>query len=65
MADKKYKSQAEKAASAAKSQKATHNGTKKAGKKAKEMPVKQQNVPVRLISSVVFLGLFILWGSSG
>jgi len=60
MADKKYKSQAEKAASAAKSKKTTHSGSKKSGAKAKETPIKQQNVPVRLITSVVFLGLFIL-----
>lgn len=63
MAEKK-KSQAEKAASAAKSKSTSQKGSgaKKATAKGKSVPIaKTSNVPVRLISSVVFLGLFILF----
>ncbi len=60
MAEKKRKSQAEKVASAAKAKsgkKNTDAGKKKSAKAAPE----QQRVSPRVISSLVFLGLFILF----
>ena len=62
MADKKRKSQAEKAATSAKAKKS--NSTKSAPKKAgtnKPTTTKTAAVPARVISSVVFLGLFVLF----
>lgn len=61
MADKKHKTQAEKAASAAKAGKSGNKATTKpvAGK-GKAVPEKERKIPPRLISSVVFLCVFIL-----
>lgn len=64
MAEKKNRSQAEKAASAAKSKSTAKKGStaKKSASKGKSSPIKQQSgVPSRLISSMVFLSLFILF----
>ncbi len=59
MADKKYKSQAERVAKTAKTTKKKTTG--KASPKMQEAKGKEQHIPVRLISSLVFLGLFILF----
>ena len=62
MADKKRKTQAEKAASASKTKKKSADKVKKAGSKSQVQPVleKERQIPVRLMTSLVFLGLFIL-----
>ena len=62
MADKKRKTQAEKAASASKAKKSSADKVKKAGSKSQVQPVpeKERQIPVRLMTSLVFLGLFIL-----
>ena len=72
MANKKQKTHAEKAASAAQGKKAKAENTKAGSGKAtsgKNEPAKQvtpakqeSQVPVRLITSVVFLGCGILFG---
>ena len=59
MAVQKRKSQAEKAAAAAKSKKAKNTSTEK--KKITDQQAQNVQIPNRLISSVVFLGLFILF----
>ena len=59
MAEKKQKSQAEKAASAAKNKSGSKQSTTK--KKAVEAEKKERSVPVRVISSLIFLGLFVLF----
>ena len=59
MAEKKHKSQAEKAASGAKSKTAKTAASAK-NSSAKKSEVVQEKVPVRLITSVTFLGLFIV-----
>ncbi len=57
MAQKKHKSQAEKAASAAKGR-----NSAKTPKKGKGDSVKsEQKIPVRVISSLIFLSLFVLF----
>ena len=63
MAKKDQKSQAQKAASAAKSKSKNTNKKEAAGKKtAAVQPEKQETkIPVRLISSLVFLACFILF----
>ena len=62
MADKVRKSQAELAASKTKNKKKTSKGRATAQSKTSK-PIKEQNhdIPVRLISSVVSLGLFVLF----
>jgi len=63
MSEQKYKSQADKAA-APKKKKVSKSAPKKESKKAKvsvnSVPA-ERKIPVRLISSVLFLGLFILF----
>ncbi len=63
MAEKKYKSQAEKAASAAKSRKAKTYKVKRDPSKQTKPTKKEQprEIPVRLISSAVCLILFVLF----
>ncbi len=66
MAENKHKSQAEKAVSAAKSKntssrKSTSQKNKPAPAKKQEATQKEQQIPVRLITSVVSLSLFILF----
>ena len=65
MAGQKHKSQAEQAASAAKSKKAnrTVNGKKMPKDKIRASAAvkKEHGIPVRVISSAIFLGLFILF----
>jgi len=59
MADKKRKSQAEKAAAAAKKSSGKSN---KASKQGKNAPAKKERrVPIRVISSLIFLSLFVLF----
>ena len=60
MAEKKQKSQAEKAASAAKTKKVNEKENKKGKAEAKNAP-QESAIPARLISSVVFLGLFVVF----
>ena len=64
MAEKKHKTQAEKAASAGKSKKAAPSKNSSAGKGNKQKndtPVKKEReIPVRFITSVIFLAAFIL-----
>ena len=65
MADKKHKSQAEKAASTARA-KTTQSGKSTATKttqksKNKQTAIKSPGVPIRVISSIIFLCLFILF----
>ena len=67
MAEQKRKTQAEKAASAAKMKKNAAKNTsatsKTSGKKIKQeaaVPVKENQIPVRFITSCAFLGLFVL-----
>ena len=64
MAENKRKTQAEKAASASKSNKATNGKSNKPVKKSSQTkeaePMKERQIPVRLITSMVFLGLFVL-----
>lgn len=57
MKEKKKKSQAEKAASAAKSKKDTAKKNKEKNTAAKP----ESQLPVRLISSLIFIGLFVLF----
>ena len=59
MADKKRKTQAEKAASVSK--KSTSNGKKAVKNDSKQSTAAEHRIPIRLISSIVFLGLFILF----
>ena len=59
MAEHKYKSQADKAA-ASKGKKKTIKKNEKPKVSVSDMP-KERKIPVRLISSLVFLGLFILF----
>lgn len=59
MAEQKRKSQAEKAVTAAKSKKA--KTVQSAQKKNNDEQSQNVQIPIRLISSVVFLGLFILF----
>ena len=65
MAGQKHKSQAEQAASAAKSKKTnrTVNGKKMPKDKIRASAAvkKEHGIPVRVISSAIFLGLFILF----
>ena len=58
MAEKKRKTQAEKAVNAAKSKSASKNQTASTGKNAKPEVKKESAIPVRFITSVVFLVLF-------
>ena len=60
MAEKKHKSQAEKAASASKS-KTTKTTSATKNTPSKKPEVTQDKVPVRLITSVTFLGLFVVF----
>ena len=60
MADKKTKSQAEKVASTAKNKKTTQSKNTNNGA-GKATSAKQPNVPARVVSACVFLGLFILF----
>ena len=59
MAEKKRKSQAEKAVSAAKAKK-TGKTTGASNRKTDNKVKKEKIVPVRLISSLIFIGIFIL-----
>jgi len=61
MADKKHKSQAEKAMSAAKAKSGKKTTAAKKAADKKNTAPKERNIPIRLISSVVFLGLFVLF----
>ena len=68
MAEQKRKTQAEKAASAAKSKKSTtktasstSKAVSKKGKQEAVAPVKEHPIPVRFVTSCVFLGLFVLF----
>ena len=66
MAEKKHKSQAEKIASNAKVKNAKNAKTSaaknvKSGKPSSKEAESRNNVPVRVISAVVFLGLFLLF----
>ena len=61
MAEKKYKSQAEKAASSGKSKKGNASKSSSAQKdKKKETAKKERVIPVRFITAVTFLACFIL-----
>ena len=63
MAEKKHKTQAEKAASADKNKKRSESKAssgKNVQKKTEKEEKKEQQVPVRFITSVIFLGIFIL-----
>ena len=64
MADNKRKTQAEKAASAAKSNKTTSGKSNKPTKKSSQIkqpePQQERQIPVRFVTSLVFLGLFVL-----
>ena len=59
MADNKRKTQAEKAASVSK--KSTKSSKKPTDKKGKQDAATESRIPIRLITAVVFLGLFILF----
>lgn len=65
MAEKNQKSQAERAASAAKARKNNSKKPTKSSSEAKKQPTVStpmvRDIPPRLISSVVFIGLFILF----
>ena len=68
MAEQKYKSQADKAAAGKKSKARSSKQTPKKDTQKSKVSVtsvpkdkKEHNVPVRVISSVLFLGLFILF----
>ena len=63
MAEQKRKSQAEKAASAAKAKnsKGKNKNSSRKNKTAEKSEPKVREIPVRLISSVIFLGLFVLF----
>ena len=62
MAEHKRRSQAELAASSAKSKNAKKNASAKNNSSAKEQKTKRERViPARVISSVIFLGLFVLF----
>ena len=61
MAEQKRKSQAEKAVSAAKSKKINNHQSTSAKKSVHPESTQQLQIPTRLISSVIFLGLFILF----
>ena len=58
MAEKKKQSHAEKAASQAKG-KSTNNKSRKSGDKKQSQPAKT-DIPVRVISSLIFVSLFVL-----
>jgi len=58
MAEKKRKTQAEKAASNLNNNK---KAAKKVSEKARQNETKEWQIPIRLISSLIFLGLFILF----
>ena len=60
MADKKRKSQAEKAA-ASKSQKNKNSPISKGGKMPAKSAAKERNIPIRVISSAIFLGFFVVF----
>ncbi len=63
MAEKKRKSQAELAAEAKanKQRKHTAKSTPVSGKSTKDKPVKERKIPIRVISCIVFLCLFVLF----
>ena len=61
MAEKKQKSQAEKAVSASKGKKASPNKSDKATQMKADKKQEERKVPVRLISSIIFLAAFILF----
>lgn len=62
MPEKKQKSQAQKAASSAKTQKTNKStSTKKGSNSKKNTQANQKSIPTRVISSLVFLALFILF----
>ena len=61
MADKKPKTQAERAASAAKTKSTGKKGNDGAKKNSAQNVPEKQGMPVRVISSLVFLGLFVLF----
>ena len=65
MAEKKRKSQAEKAASSAvtKNKKAAKSAASKATQvnKGKQTAIKTAGIPIRVITSIIFLGLFVLF----
>jgi len=60
MAERKRKSQAEKAVSAAKGKKKSTGG-KKGGKQTAAAPAAEKKFPTRFVSSLIFLGLFVLF----
>ncbi len=61
MAELKKKSQAERAASAAKAKKNTPSEKNGANNKGKKPESKETEIPVRLISSLIFISLFVLF----
>ena len=61
MADKKKRSQAEKAVSAAKSKSKTALSSAKKNSKAEKSAPKERTIPVRFYSATTFLGLFVLF----
>ena len=63
MAEQKKKTQAQKAASSAKSQKSSgkKTATSTASKKSAASKPKERQIPIRFFSATVFLGLFILF----
>ena len=61
MADKKPKTQAERAASAAKTKSTGKKGNDGVKKNSAQNVTEKQGMPVRVISSLVFLGLFVLF----
>ena len=62
MADKKRTSQAEKAASSAKSKKTNHSKTSAQKQSAaKNVKSESRGIPARVVSAIVFLGLFALF----
>ena len=61
MADKKPKTQAERAASAAKTKSTGKKGNDGVKKNSAQNLTEKQGMPVRVISSLVFLGLFVLF----
>ena len=61
MADKKRKSQAERAATSANVKKGKTTAAKNTqGNKGKQTAVKTSGIPIRVITSIIFLCLFIL-----
>ncbi len=61
MAQKKNASQAERAAAARKKAKSGATASGKNSKKNTDKPVKQREIPIRLITSVICAGLFVLF----